>query len=457
MSSDRGRGWGIGQNLPGDLAWRYLVVDKIDRFESIYSVLGRFALINSLSGQAVLTLLKSKSRTLKGAFVVGLENLSSVNTIELERCVGASQAQVFEMFLVPSYSLNALICPYFRFCPVCISARKHYAIFQWERLATCPFHSVRLRSACLNCGSSIVYEWAIELFDSPFCCPRCQASLSAQQNHVGYFDVHNRAWFHALNSTYTKLRGAASYRLSKADNCNDESLMGFLVFSSAKHIVEGWYHLEKLPLQGLTLDEINWQHHSGYIQIRGFSPKTKKQTVTERAFDRSGLVRDLMPCLKAILRNLRRIRRREQSQSLRSNLYAFDHELLCRREEAYGLLLQCWCGKPQRGRYTSEGMRLTIEGWLNRQVSTSCEPRCFLAVTPWLITHLFCGQVMESIAAVTQVVIGPPELLDNFSMSLSMVRSKPLWYVALMSAFSVVSFRVIHHHQFRSSLWAPCV
>ncbi|MNC53817.1 hypothetical protein D3C75_1032590 [compost metagenome] len=164
-----------------------------------------------------------------------------------------------------------------------------------------------------------------------------------------------------------------------------------------------------------------------------------------------------MPYLKAILRNLRRIRRREQSQSLRSTLYAFDHELLCRREEAYGLLLECWCGKPQRGRYTSEGMNLTIEAWLNRQISTSCEPRCFLAVTPWLITHLFCGQVIESIAAVSQVVIGPPELQGGFSMSLSMVRCKPLWYVALMSAFSVVSYRIIHHHQFPSSLWASCV
>lgn len=447
----RSQGRDTRQTLQDDLALQYVLIGKIDRFESIYSVLCRFASLNSLSGQAIRSLFKSESRARKGGVVSSLENLSSVNTVELERSVGATQSQVFEMFLVPSYTLNALICPYLRFCPICISARKHYAIFQWEWLAACPFHAVRLRAACVNCGSAIIYKWASELFDSPFCCPRCQVSLGAQQGRVGYFDVYNRARFHAIDSIYTRLRGVPSPR--GADTCRTEPLIGFLVFCPTEYIAERWYHMAELPLEGLSLDEVNWRHNAGYIQVRGLSPKTRKQAITAVTLDRSGLVRDLLCCLKAILRNLRRIRRREQSQSLAATIYPSDQEL--QRKEAYRLLQQCWCGKVLRGRYTRDGMMQIIEAWLDRQIGDACKPQCFIAVIPWLVTHLFCGQVVDSIATASQIVDAPPELLNGFSMDLAIVRCKPLWYVALTVYPSVISYRVIHHYQYPSSLWSP--
>lgn len=441
--------------LGGDVVQDYFLVGMIDRFESIYSVLCRFASVNSLSGQAIMRLFKSQWRARKG-FTYGLEHLGSVNLFEVERNVGATQSQIFEMFLVPSYTLTASMCPYLRFCPICMGGRKHYAIFQWERLINCPFHSVRLRAACDNCGSPMLYGWTTSLFDYPFCCPHCQASLGALQGRVGFFDVHSLSRSHAISSVYAKLRGVPS-RMRADDRSSELSLgLGFVVFCPMDDIAARWYDMAELPLQGLSLDDVNWLHRAGYIQVRGLS-KARRRIVATDTLDRSELVSDLLCCLKAILRNLRRIRRREQYQSLRSTLFLSDQELPHRRKEAYCLLLECWCGKALNGRYTYEGMKQTIEAWLDRQRVETCEPRCFLGVTPWLLMHVFCGQVVDTIATVSQFVYGPSELLQGFTMSLAIVIRKPMWYVALTVAPSVVSYRVIHHYQFPSSLWASCV
>jgi hypothetical protein len=432
-------------------AWQYIPVDAVERFESIYAVLSRFQCVNVLSGTAIRLLFGARVRTRKG-INIGLEDLASVDSWRLERLLGVSQLQIIEMFLIPRYHLfSSVTCPYLRVCPICIGSQKHYTIFQLQRLSTCPFHSVPLRTSCRFCGSQSLYQWTGTLFDAPFCCSKCQRSLAAQQGQAGFFDLKTPARSKKIDLLYAVLRkgGGVHGGLDPARAiCS-----GYWVCCPETISDKRGNALTQLPLQDLSPIEVDWHLRSGFIQIKGAPALHRRHKGQVEAVERRDVVNALRQCLKSILRYLRKLRRRGSVQLSGGLLNSAEKELRFQREEAYRGVLYCWCGNTLDSKRTRNGLTEAVELSLDQYWERAPAFKCFQVMMPWFITHLFCGYVFDSIATVSLAVEGTSELLRGGWLEPPTIIRKPLWYVALVAPPSDISFRVIRHYQFPISLW----
>lgn len=434
---------------------QYFPGGVIDRFESVYAVLGRFQADNALPGSAFRRLFRTKSYT-KNGVSFGLEDLRSVNYCSLQRIIGLSRSQLLEMFLVPCYLLGAsLICPYLRFCPICIGARRHYAIFQLEQLAACPFHSVQLRTTCAVCNNVAIYDWTGKLFDVPFCCAHCEVPLGAKQGRVCFFDVYTAARSYRIDRVYAALKGVVPIRY-KGSSGGHEACVGFLVYGLNGSAFEQWQSMVELPLQGLGPSDVDWLHSLGYVQIRGPSPGVFAQDTGELSSVRVELVARLKNCLKSILRNLR------QSWGLRrqcSSLTPAERELQRFRKQAYRLLQQHWWGFSNESVYRGGGphhkrVMSNIDAFVGRHWAADCRIPCPAAVQAWLMTHRFCGQVIDWIGVLSQLTDCLPGISDDLLLEKIAMVNKPLWLVALITPNTAPSYRVVRHYKFPACLWS---
>ena len=154
------------------------ITPRLIKFESAYSILGRFASANVVSGATVVSLFRNKCKQFRTSRTNNLCSLYSVNIAALEQEFLLEKKEVYDLFLTPNYLANHWsLCNLLRFCPICMSQGVHYAIFQFDKLTSCPIHKVSLEMACRFCGAVTPFTLTSQTFRTPFGCAQCKRSL----------------------------------------------------------------------------------------------------------------------------------------------------------------------------------------------------------------------------------------------------------------------------------------
>ncbi len=419
----------------------------IDRYESIYAVLCRFALANTLSKRDLVDRFKSRILTYYSGSK-GLADMALINAEQAMRWLGVSQSQLNEMFFSLRPGFKAPVgCPYFRYCSICASAHRHYTIFQVEALSRCPFHSLPLRSSCAYCGKSMLYNWSSTLLSHPFRCAHCREPLGVRRGNIVFFDLHTItrahriAWANGQRTTVQSLNGGAV-----------EEWPGYIVCGSRGGDFDQWCAMANLPLYGHDWNDKDWSSCSGYIQIRGARVRSpRKRYSTNAANSRPEVAGYLVQCLKSILRHLRK---RWHIAHLSANTL---DGLQRHREEAYCLLLRHWCGHSSEPCVRGEGGRRSvslsvINTWLCGSAKSADAHAVPLSVTAWFLTHQFCDWVVESIATIARMIDRPSSIPDTCLLEQIQRPRKPLWLVAFVEPASFTSYRVLHYHHYSACL-----
>lgn len=154
------------------------ITPRLVKFESAYSILSRFASANVISGAAVARLFRNRCEQFRASRTNNLCSLYSVSIGSLEHELNLKKEEVYDLFLTPNYLADHWsLCSLLRFCPVCMSQGVHYAIFQFDKLISCPAHKVPLEAVCRFCGAATPFRLVAETFRTPFGCAQCRRSL----------------------------------------------------------------------------------------------------------------------------------------------------------------------------------------------------------------------------------------------------------------------------------------
>lgn len=419
----------------------------VDRYESIYAAVSRFALANTLSTRELVNLFKSRMLSHHSG-PKGLGDMILINAEQAMRWFGVSQSQLDEMFFCwrPGF-ISPVVCPYFRYCSICASAHRHYTIFQAEALSRCPFHSLPLRTTCAYCSKIMLYTWTSTLLSHPFRCAHCREPLGVQHGHIVFFDLHTL--------TRAQRMAWANGHRTTARSLNDgvvEECPGYIVCGSRGGDFDQWCAMTDLPLYGHDWDDKDWSSCAGYIQIRGArvrSPRKPHSTIAANSLPE--VASYLVQCLKSILRHLRkRWHIAHLSADTRDGLHRH-------REDAYRLLRRHWCGNSSESCRGSEGggssvSLSVINTWLCGAAKSADAHAVPLSVTAWFLTHQFCDWVVESIATIARMIDRPPSIPDTCLLEQIQRPRKPLWLVAFVEPASYISYRVLHYHHYPACL-----
>lgn len=66
----------------------------------------------------------------------------------------------------------------FRYCPLCLEAGYHTALFQIRAIGACPFHRAQLSDRCHCCGTEIPILLLSRPLLAPYFCERCEEAIS---------------------------------------------------------------------------------------------------------------------------------------------------------------------------------------------------------------------------------------------------------------------------------------
>ena len=419
----------------------------VDRYESIYAALSRFALANSLSKRELVGLFKAGMlRDFSRSKDLG--NIGIINTEQMMSCLAISKSQLDEMFWSwRSKFKDSICCPYFRYCSICASAHRHYTVFQAEGLIKCPFHSLPLKDCCDYCGKSMCYEWSGPLLSHPFRCAYCMEPLGSRQGKIVFFDLHTITRAHRMAWANGQRNLGKTLNYSPLEGCP-----GYIVCGSRSGDFDQWCAMANLPLHGREWNDRNWSSCAGYIQIRG--PRVK--SLGKRGLANNGSIDPeittyLMQCMKSILRHLRK------SWHIKNLPYNPPEAFQTRRQEAYNLLLRHWCGSSSNLRVSDrrEGPKHSISVitmWLRSAVNSADAYAVPSSVTTWFLAHRFCNWVVESIATVARMIDRPPSIPDSCLLEQIQCPQKPLWLLAFIEPASYISYRVLHYYHYSACL-----
>ena len=145
--------------------------------ESILSILWKFAYMNSISGQALVSQASIQ-------VIDPYEGCEFTHeTVDVSRVAQTLQLpyHIIETGLgsaAQKYSQSA----HFRWCMLCLRRGYHSAIHQFECVRRCPAHQVFLETACRYCHEPTAYRLQAKMLDSPFRCCQCgvRYCISAQ-------------------------------------------------------------------------------------------------------------------------------------------------------------------------------------------------------------------------------------------------------------------------------------
>jgi hypothetical protein len=80
--------------------------------------------------------------------------------------------KVIRESVTPDLMKNA-VCPYFRFCKLCLNRGYHGTAYQFQSVIRCPIHGDLLETQCRTCGKSTAYHLNAFLLNFPFRCGHC--------------------------------------------------------------------------------------------------------------------------------------------------------------------------------------------------------------------------------------------------------------------------------------------
>lgn len=154
-------------------------------YESAYSIFCRFSLFNVVMGGSLVKILRhhcGPSPAQRRQFR-NLSHLGSVRVDGLQELLGLHAWQAESMFLTPTFVRpDRHVASVLRFCPACLAQGRHYTLFQYELIGTCPVHGGGLLSQCPHCGASTTYKLHANLLKHPYGCWHCGRQLGAPRD-----------------------------------------------------------------------------------------------------------------------------------------------------------------------------------------------------------------------------------------------------------------------------------
>ena len=139
-------------------------------YESVVSMLWKFARMNLLSGFALVKQVSPDN-------VDPYDGVASrdVDVRAMARMLDVTQRSV----RIGMKDLSLDRHRYLRCCPSCMVLGYHSVVHQREHLNRCPIHGVQLLVACRHCGQPSAYWLDAQLLDAPFRCRHCRHYYTA--------------------------------------------------------------------------------------------------------------------------------------------------------------------------------------------------------------------------------------------------------------------------------------
>jgi hypothetical protein len=166
-------------------AWFCWREDWASRYESLWSLLHKFALLNSAGSVVIRNCLGEKLSdpyNLDYRNRADLRYLGSLDQMKLAVAFRCSEKFINESVVsnyVKSNEIHSLTCEYLRFCRDCLKQGFHSPIFQILIFEKCPIHHKDLTTNCPNCKCHIPYRLNVKAFKRPYSCPQCHVLLSS--------------------------------------------------------------------------------------------------------------------------------------------------------------------------------------------------------------------------------------------------------------------------------------
>lgn len=181
--------------IPLEWCWRD---DWCSGFDSAYSLLMKFALLNQIPAKDIAKIFVS-TQSGKKSVVCNNPNVDLRDSTIFDRDVFRAIFRIppdqlraaFLLDLLPTSSLHS--SEYLRWCPLCMSTGFYAAVFQIAAAAYCPVHQIPLVSTCRNCRAQIPYRLRSTNFTRPFCCPGCKIDM-APSIRASRLDVSKVHW-----------------------------------------------------------------------------------------------------------------------------------------------------------------------------------------------------------------------------------------------------------------------
>ena len=143
----------------------------VDPFESVVSILWKFARLNRLPGHRVVThVAKGQIDPYEGYAATAAELDIRLTAASL----GLTQKTIRLSMQRPE--LRRDWCSQLRFCPHCMSRGYHSVVHQFGCIPYCPVHGCCLQTRCRSCGSTSEYLIKASVLDATFKCPNCRRS-----------------------------------------------------------------------------------------------------------------------------------------------------------------------------------------------------------------------------------------------------------------------------------------
>ena len=139
-------------------------------YESVVSMLWKFARMNLLSGYALVKRVSpDQVDPYDGVAPIDVDVRAIARMLDVtQRCVRIGMKNL-------SLDPNGFL----RCCPSCMSLGYHSVVHQREHLDRCPIHGVQLLAACRHCGRPSAYRLDAQLLDAPFRCRHCRHYYTA--------------------------------------------------------------------------------------------------------------------------------------------------------------------------------------------------------------------------------------------------------------------------------------
>ena len=148
-------------------------------YDSAFSLLSKFALLNGLSAGQVGMLFISATCGRKSALVRQLNlDLRDPTVFDLpaiaELCETTAET-VASGFVLGRFAASPIeSTDVLRYCVECLSRGFHSPLYQLKFIPQCPIHHLPLRQSCQYCGGIIPYRLTTAALKVPFACIHCQ-------------------------------------------------------------------------------------------------------------------------------------------------------------------------------------------------------------------------------------------------------------------------------------------
>ncbi|XLZ71453.1 hypothetical protein ABT364_05655 [Massilia sp. SR12] len=152
-------------------------------YDSSYSLLSKFALLNSVLAREIVDIVVSRRSRKRSAMVsnpdMDLRDGKIVDFDVLKALFRLPEQSLRDAFLL-DYIPNSLprSSPTLRWCSHCLARGYHMPLFQMNLTRVCPIHEIALCDACPECHRSISYRLRSDVFHDPFRCPHCKFDLA---------------------------------------------------------------------------------------------------------------------------------------------------------------------------------------------------------------------------------------------------------------------------------------